>query len=61
MSKKIYQIYEIGKEMPEKLVEVNIKRYNPKTIGVPRHKKGEVPRGMNAIEEEIWRLKNKDK
>ena len=47
--------------MPEKLVEVNIKRYNPKTIGVHRQKKGEVPRGMNAIEEEIWRLKNKDK
>ena len=28
---------------------------------VHRHKKGEIPRGMNAIEEAIWQLQQKEK
>jgi len=65
MSKKIYQQYEIGEERPAKgpaeSVDVHVRRYDPNTIGVHRHKKGEIPRGMTAVQEEIWKLQNKKK
>ena len=60
MSKKIYQIYEIGKEMPRKdgdgSVEVDLTRYKSKYKIL-----GDIPRGLTKVQEEIWRLQNKKK
>jgi hypothetical protein len=58
MSKKIYQVYEIGQEMPkeDESVDVNLTRYQSK-YKIPEG----IPKGLTKVEEEIWRLKNKKK
>ena len=58
MAKKIYQIYEIGKEMPkeDESVEIDLKRHAFKSELVE-----DIPHGLGAVEEAIWILKNKKK
>jgi len=56
MSKKRYQQYEIGQEMPEEdeSVTIDLRRY--KTLADIAE---EIPRGLTKVQEEIWKLKNK--
>ena len=58
MSKKIYQIYEIGKEMPEEDQSV--------TIDLRKHTfkskiEKEIPHGLTKVQEETWKLQNQKK
>ena len=56
MSKKRYQQYEIGEELPleDESVTINLTRYRTKSQLVE-----EVPRGLTKVQEAIWHLKNK--
>ena len=56
MSKKRYQQYEIGQEMPEEDESVTIDLRKYKTLADIT---GEIPRGLTKVQEEIWKLKNK--
>jgi len=58
MSKKRYQQYEIGQEMPEEDESVTIDLRKHKTLAdIPV----ETPRGLTKVQEAIWILKNKKK
>ena len=58
MSKKIYQQYEIGQELPEEdqSVEVDLRKHKFKSK-IER----EIPHGLTDVELEIWKLQNKKK
>ena len=58
MSKKVLQIYEIGKEMPEedKSVTIDLKRHPFKSRIVD-----DIPHGLTKVQLEIWRLQNQKK
>ena len=56
MSKKRYQQYEIGQELPEEDESITIDLRKYKTLAdIPV----EIPRGLTKVHEEIWKLKNK--
>ena len=58
MSKKIYQIYEIGQEMPEEdqSVTIDLKRHKTKSVIVD-----DIPRHLTQVQQEIWKHQNKKK
>tara|TARA_R100001086_G_scaffold135535_1_gene70596 strand:- start:180 stop:356 length:177 start_codon:yes stop_codon:yes gene_type:complete len=58
MSKKIYQQYEIGQEMPEEdqSVTIDLRKYKTLADLVP-----DIPPGLTKVQEAIWILKNKKK
>jgi hypothetical protein len=58
MSKKRYQRYEIGEEMPleDESVEIDLKKYKTLADLIP-----DIPHGLTKVQEEIWKLKNKKK
>ena len=58
MSKKIYQQYEIGQEMPEEdqSVTIDLRKYKTLADLIP-----DIPHGLTKVQEEIWKLKNKKK
>jgi len=58
MSKKRFQIYEIGQERPEEdeSVTVDLGRYQTLADLIP-----DIPRGLTKVQEEIWKLKHKKK
>ena len=58
MSKKIYQIYEIGQEKPleDESIEVDLTRNKSKSKIV-----WEIPQGLTKVQEETWKLQNKKK
>jgi hypothetical protein len=58
MTKKRYQRYEIGEEMPEEdeSVTIDLRRYKTLADISP-----DIPRGLTKVQEEIWKLKNPKK
>ena len=58
MSKKIYQQYEIGQEMPEeeRSVTIDLRKYKTLADLIP-----DIPPGLTKVQEEIWKLQNTKK